>query len=334
MEPGAPLIAVEHLEKIVDNRTVLSIERWSVAAGEIAGLVGPVGSGKTTLLQILAGETAPGGGTVQVAGQDPRTIRSRIGQVWSEDLLYDRQTVREMLSFYGGLQGIRGRAIDQALAAVHLADLAHTRTEKLAAPQKRGLALARALLPGPPVLLLDELEKGSDRETRDLFAQVLRDYAQRTPAAVVLASPDALWTAQVATRLYDLQGGLIIASATPEPEGTPPGQPFKIPARKADRVVLYNPADVLYATSRDSKTYVHTADDSAVSNLTLQELEERLSRSGFFKAHRAFLVNLQRIREVVPFTRDSFLLILDDGERTQIPLSKQAARDLQELLGY
>jgi ABC-2 type transport system ATP-binding protein len=328
------MIEVDHLEKIVDTRTVLAIERWTVAPGEIAAVVGPLGSGKTTLLQLLAGETAPSGGTIRIGGRDPQAARGSMGLVWSDDLLYERGTVRENLLFYAGLRGGSRQAVDAVLARVHLSDQAGTRVDKLAAPLKRRITLARALLHEPAVLLLDDLEQRTDRETRDLFCRVLTETAQATPAAVVLTTAEPLWASRSATRIYELQHGRIVATATPEPDAEPPGQPFKIPARKADRVIFYNPADVLYATSRDGKTFVHTVDDSAVSNLTLQELDARLSRSGFFKAHRAYLVNLQRIREVVPFTKDSFLLILDDAERTQVPLSKQAAKDLQELLGY
>ncbi|HFE67513.1 MAG TPA: LytTR family transcriptional regulator, partial [Chloroflexi bacterium] len=62
-----------------------------------------------------------------------------------------------------------------------------------------------------------------------------------------------------------------------------------------------------------------------------------LSRSGFFRAHRSYLVNLQQIKEVIAYTRNSYTLILDNGgsgDRSEIPLSKGAARELRELLDY
>ena len=68
--------------------------------------------------------------------------------------------------------------------------------------------------------------------------------------------------------------------------------------------------------------------------VTYGELEERLARSGFFRAHRAYLVNLQHVKEVIPYTRNSFTLVLDEADGTEIPLSKTAARELKELLGY
>ena len=64
------------------------------------------------------------------------------------------------------------------------------------------------------------------------------------------------------------------------------------------------------------------------------ELEERLARGGFFRAHRGYLVNLQHVKEVIPYTRDSFSLRLDDPASTVIPLSKSAAAELKDLLGY
>ena len=71
-----------------------------------------------------------------------------------------------------------------------------------------------------------------------------------------------------------------------------------------------------------------------LTQFTLAELEQRLARSGFFRAHRAYLVNLQHVKEVIPYTRDSFSLRLDDAANTEIPLSKTAAGELKELLGY
>ena len=66
----------------------------------------------------------------------------------------------------------------------------------------------------------------------------------------------------------------------------------------------------------------------------MSELETRLARSGFFRAHRSYLVNLQHVKEVIPYTRNAYTLILDDADGTEIPLSKAAAADLRELLDY
>ncbi|HAY85846.1 MAG TPA: hypothetical protein DCY42_13285 [Chloroflexi bacterium] len=107
-----------------------------------------------------------------------------------------------------------------------------------------------------------------------------------------------------------------------------------IPAKLEGRVALVNPTDILFAIAQDNKAYLQTANDLFPTQFTLSELEKRLSRSGFFRAHRSYLVNLQHVKEVIPYTRDSFSLRLKDSANTEIPLSKSAARELRELLGY
>lgn len=109
---------------------------------------------------------------------------------------------------------------------------------------------------------------------------------------------------------------------------------YKVPGRKEDRIMLFDPGAILYATSREGKTFLRTVNEEATTNLTLQELENRLVGRGFFKAHRAYLVNLQHIRAVIQYTRNSYTLLLSDEQETMIPLSKQSEKELQELLGY
>ena len=111
-------------------------------------------------------------------------------------------------------------------------------------------------------------------------------------------------------------------------------QTFKIPVRLEGSVALVNPADIFYAQAEGGRAYLYTGEGRMPTQYTLAEIEQRLERSGFFRAHRGYLVNLQRVKEVIPFTRNSFNLRLNDAEGTLIPLSKSAAAELRELLGY
>jgi len=110
--------------------------------------------------------------------------------------------------------------------------------------------------------------------------------------------------------------------------------PFKIPAKLEHTVALVDPADIYYAYAQDDRTFLQTGDGSLPTQFTMTELEQRLSRSGFFRAHRSYLVNLQLVKEVIPYTRDSYSLRLKDPQGTKIPLSKTAARELRDLMGY
>ncbi len=155
-----------------------------------------------------------------------------------------------------------------------------------------------------------------------------------TPATTSPASQDQTTAISADLPALATEQDAAANAAPPTVESTARLSLFKVPARKDDRIVLFDPAEILYATSRDGKTYLRTVAEEAMTNLTLQELETRLVPRGFFKAHRAYLVNLQHIRAVIQFTRNSYSLQLDDTEATLIPLSKQSEKALQAMLDY
>jgi ABC-2 type transport system ATP-binding protein len=221
---------------------------------------------------------------------------------------------------------------EDILALVGLADQADARLDKLGPGLARRLAFGRAILHQPRVLLLVEPFNKCDRATIALLSRLIRQQATGGVAVLILADDDAHLEALCDT-IHVLRQGQIAESYQPEQERQA-ALPFKIPARQQDKVVLVNPADILYALAQEGRAVLQTAHGPLPTQFTLVELEERLARSGFFRAHRGYLVNLQHVKEVIPYTRNSFSLILDDEADTEIPLSKAAARELRELLGY
>ncbi len=334
------MLQVRRLEKIIEQRTALSIEQLDVAAGEVVGVIGPVGSGKTLLIRLLSGIVTPSGGSVIFDGQDIHStpaLRARMGLLFEEDLLYERFSAHSNLETYCRLHGQPGSRAREALELVGLSDQMKTSAGKLPPAGQRRLAFARALLAEPALLLLDQPVLRADLDTQALFARLITQAASKG-AAVVLTDEDLSWAGKCCSRVVELEAGRVTNCYQIEAEHGPAAPerliPYKVPARKDDRIVLYDPGDLLYATSRDGKTILRTANEEATTNLTLQELESRLSGRGFFKAHRAYLVNLQRIKSVIQYTRNSYTLQLDDQQETLVPLSKQSEKELQDLLGY
>ncbi len=338
------MLHIERLEKVIENRHVLSISRLDVCPGEVVAVVGPVNSGKSLLIRLLSGQVAPSGGCVTLDGQDIQktpTARNRISVLFDDDLLYERHTVQGNLEFYCQLLNIPKSRISEVLAQVELSDQTQKRISKLSTSAQRRLAFARVLIGHPAVLLLDQPVLRTDMDTQALFARLITQTAANG-IALLLTDEDLSWAGKCCTRVVELEDGRIVDSYTPNADREEatvaiiPERhiPFKIPARKEDRILLYDPGDLLYATSRDGKTFLRTASDEAATNLTLQELESRLVGRGFFKAHRAYLVNLQHIKAVIQYTRNSYTLLLNDDKETMIPLSKQCEKELQELLGY
>jgi len=337
------MLQIRHLEKIVDGRSALAIEALDIEAGEIVTVIGPPRTGKTLLIQVLAGLLPPSGGSIVLDGHHVlsggNALHERIGVLLAEDLLYERQSAQGHLAFHCRLRGLPTARANEALALVGLSDQARKNVTKLNTSAQRRLAFARTLLGQPRVLLLDQPSLRADLETQELFARLIRQVAE-AGSVVLVTDEDLAWASKCCTRVIELEDGHIANmyafTRAAENSAVAPERfaPFKVPARKEDRILLYDPSDILYATSRDGKTYLRTAGEEAVSNLTLQELETRLTGRGFFKAHRAYLVNLQHVKAVIQYTRNSYILQLDDKQGSNVPLSRQSEKDLQDLLGY
>lgn len=330
------MIELTGLQKVIEQNVAIDIETLTVRVGEAVALVGPVGSGKRALLQLLTGQERPTAGTVQIAGVNPFVERAqfsrRVGVLFGEDGLYARQSALANLVFQCRLHGLEKSRAKETLATVGLQDQAQVRVDKLPSGLARRLAFGRAILHEPSVLLLEEPFANCDKASLSLLSELIRQLADDGAALLILADDTTNLTTLCDT-IHVMDQGRIVESYQPEEERRA-ALPFKIPVRLEGTVALVNPADILYADSEGGRTFLQTAERRLPIQFTLAELEERLARSGFFRAHRSYLVNLQHVKEVIPYTRNSFSLRLDDPAGSKIPLSKSAAAELRELLGY
>ena len=126
-------------------------------------------------------------------------------------------------------------------------------------------------------------------------------------------------------------------SAHPVPEpGAPADAPVRterIPVEKAGRTLLIPAAEILFCEAQDDYSRVKTIDGRYLSALSLTALEERLEALGFFRVHRSYLVNLARVREVLPMYGGTLILRLSDQAGTQIPVSRRRAVACKRALG-
>lgn len=331
-----PLIVIENLLKTVDQNPVVAIEKLEVSAGEIVALVGPVGSGKEPLLELLIGRSRPSAGSLRLAGADPLAQRDlfsqRVGVLFAGDSLYARRSARANLGFHCQLRGLPKSRADEVLAQVGLADQARRNAGKLTSGLARRLAFGCSILHAPQVLLLMDPFARCDEASLTVLGRLMRQLAEDGAALLIMADDKANLELLCDT-IHVLNQGRIVDTLRPAEEQES-RLPFKIPVRLEGRVALVNPADILYADTEAGRAYLQTIRERLPTQYTLTELEERLARSGFFRAHRGYLVNLQHVREVIPYTRNSYSLILDDAPSTEIPLSKAAAAELRDLLGY
>jgi ABC-2 type transport system ATP-binding protein len=328
------MILITGLQKVIGQQTVLDIEEIRVQSGEVCAVVGPVGSGKSALIDILLGRKKPTLGEVFIMGKPPGLDESRreIGILFPDDGLYLRQSVEQNLKFYTSLYSLPRQRLDEVLERVGLSDHQDVRVEKLPSGLARRLALGRTLLHDPSALVLCEPFTRCDEGSIALIQKIILAEKASGKAVLILASEPA-YLKEVAETILLLGNGRITGRMDEE-EDKNPGFPFKIPVRMEGKVVLLNPGEILYADASDGRTQIWTAAGALPTQYTLAELEERLGRSGFFRAHRSYLVNLQHVKEVIPYTRNTYSLCLNTPTETQIPLSKAAAAELREMLKF
>jgi ABC-2 type transport system ATP-binding protein len=194
-----------------------------VDTGEIFGLLGPNGAGKTTTMKMLATLLIPTSGTIRVLGIDPlaqpREVRARLGAMLSgERSLYWKLTARENLEYFAALYhvppGETKARIETVLAAAKLTDRADDYVERYSTGMRQRLALARALLPDPPLVVLDEPTVGLDPQaSRDLRDRVRELKAQ---GRTVLITTHYMEEAdQLCDRVAIIDHGRIVALDTP-----------------------------------------------------------------------------------------------------------------------
>jgi heme exporter protein A len=213
------MIEVKKLIKRFGFKTVLRGVDFHVQPGEFVALLGPNGAGKTTFLRILASLSRPSLGTVSVAGfalpAQSAAVRRRLGVVSHQPLLYGDLTAAENLQFYGRMYGIPklNERISVVLEIVGLTARRNDLVRTFSRGMQQRLAIGRAVLHDPDVMLFDEPYTGLDQDACEMLDTVLKEVAVRG-RTVVMTSHDLARAENLASRFDILSRGVITASAT------------------------------------------------------------------------------------------------------------------------
>ena len=211
------MINVRKLVKRFGLKTVLRGMDFSVEPGEFVALLGPNGAGKTTFLRILASLSRPSLGQVTIAGyslpSQAAAVRRRLGVVSHLPLLYGDLTAEENLRFYARMYDVpqAHKRIPEVLEMVGLANRRHDLVRTFSRGMQQRLAIGRAVLHDPEVMLFDEPHTGLDQDACQMLDTVLREVAARG-RTVVMTSHDLARVADLASRFDVLSRGVIVAS--------------------------------------------------------------------------------------------------------------------------
>ncbi len=211
------IISVKKLVKRFGLKPVLRGLDFSVEPGEFVALLGPNGAGKTTFLRILASLSRPTMGSVSIAGyalpSQAAAVRRRLGVVSHLPLLYGDLTAEENLHFYARIYGLDhvDKRISEVLDLVGLVARRRDLVRTFSRGMQQRLAIGRAVLHDPEVMLFDEPHTGLDQDACQMLDGVLREVAARG-RTVVMTSHDLARVADLASRFDILSRGIIAAS--------------------------------------------------------------------------------------------------------------------------
>jgi heme exporter protein A len=212
MERRAPTVELRSCSKRFGERVALRRVTLAVASGETVVLLGANGSGKSTLLRLVAGLSWPTAGEALIDGVQATRLATRsrgaLGYLGHRTQSWRGLTARENLAVLARLHGLNGATVLESLAAVGLADRADDRVDGFSRGMLQRLAIGRAVLHDPTLVLADEPTTGLDGDGLGMLDALLA--ARRGRATVLVATHDEAFAARHADRVVRLQAGELV----------------------------------------------------------------------------------------------------------------------------
>jgi len=220
------MVELHELTKIFPGRkgkSVLAVDRLSFICrpGEIYGLLGPNGAGKTTTLRMLSTALKPTSGSASINGydivKDSDQVRSSIGFLSSATGLYRRLTAREMIHYFGRLNGMTApdlrRRTDELIELLDMAPFANRKCDKLSTGERQRVSICRSIVHNPPVMIFDEPAEGLDIIAAEVIVEFIRSC--RSQGKCVIFSTHIMKEAEtLCDRISIINQGRIIIEGT------------------------------------------------------------------------------------------------------------------------
>jgi len=330
------MLELINLKKTIGNQDFLSKVNLNIAPGQSAAIHCAYETAET-FIGLLQGEYDVSGGEIRFDGR--AVDKDMLGQfvfALQDEKVNQRLKVGEYIRFWSRLFGSK-IGIEQAVSLVGLTNRSDSLIAKLSASEQTRLQWARCILQDQALaLFFEQTIQNMDHESLEIFQAVIAFLKQKNKAVLVMvASADQ--AALLGDQTYRLfKGELLPLQRDADKTGSDTVRQkieiCKVPVKQEDKLMLLNPFEINYIEGRDGNAIVYVDRLSYVCALTLNQLETRLTPFGFFRSHRSYLVNLQQVREIETWTKDSYILKLDGEQGQTVPLSKAKYLELKEQL--
>ncbi|TDL32936.1 LytR family transcriptional regulator [Jeotgalibacillus sp. S-D1] len=342
------MLIINNIEKHSEHAVVFPPFRLEVAPGSVVAIHSSTNV-RAELMDLFTGAKPVMSGEIISNGEmvhrnNPRYF-AETGILFLEDGLYERLKVKEHLDFFLTIYGSTVK-LEQLMQIIHLEEKRNVRVSLLSYSEKKRIRYARILIQQPSTVILEEPDQNVDLETKRVFLNIVNMLKQQKTSVVILTAnmESALLATESVYRLDhtgltaldvkpEQEGELVEENGQEEPASVQPVRFEKIPTRVNEKIVLFNPPEIDFIESNEGQSNINVKGDIYPCTFTLNELEQRLLPYGFFRCHRSYIVNLQKVREVVTWTRNSYSLVLDDASQSSIPLSKTKMAELKEMIG-
>ncbi|WP_080848654.1 LytTR family transcriptional regulator DNA-binding domain-containing protein [Cytobacillus gottheilii] len=339
------ILSFNNIEKHDGHTIVFPSFQLSIESREIIGLLTSINV-RTVLLEMMSRKLPVPEQAISIDGVSIHLMKreyfQRVSFFSLEDGLYERLTVKETFLFYQKLFN-SDFSLEQILQQTQLETKKNIRIGKLTTSEKRRVHYGHLLLKKTDIYILEEPDQNVDLETKRVLMKMIQELQKNNKTVLVLTSnmESALAVTDNIYRLdelglhkLDVMQQETEKEAAAEEELEPIIQPVrfeKIPTKVNDKIILFDPPEIDYIESSEGSSQLYIKGDMYQSMFTLNELEQRLLPYGFYRCHRSYIVNLQKVREVITWTRNSYSLVLHD--QSSIPLSKTKMAELKEMLG-
>jgi len=263
---------------------------------------------------------------------------SNINIHFRQDGYYDRLSILESIKFECSLYNAKIN-VDDVLKMIGLIDQKNVKMKNLTYSQLQRVRLAKLLIHEKPIHILQEPYQNLDNESKqivNLVVKTLKDQGRAvclftTNLEDLIPSSDKVFRVdEKGLQPFDLQEVNGFKKDIDEKQRF---QLEKIPTKMNDKLILFNPPEIDYIESIEGIVNVYVNGDAYPCSLTLNELEKRLMSFGFFRCHRSYIVNLQKVREIITWTKNSYSLILSGKEKGNVPLSRGKLVELKGIIG-
>ncbi|MGG5315361.1 LytTR family transcriptional regulator DNA-binding domain-containing protein [Enterococcus sp. AZ072] len=286
------------------------------------------------LFKLITGKVAPSSGTVECQ-------TTGLLSEMKDDGLYENLTVSGYLKFFKKIANYPVN-LEPQIEAFSLLDVWQTKVKLLNPDQKKRVSLFRLFLFQPQVLLIESPLTNLTDEGIELYLRALEYIRQQEIATLftayyieelLLLSKDIYrYQRTIGLEKTDLVSEDSPSTSENESHHLQPRNVFKVACKLADKTIFFSPNEIDYIESINSVSNIRIGEEYFPSVLTMTELEEKLAHFGFFRCHRSYLVNLQRISELISYSKNSYTLILKGNSTNKLPLSRTRLEEMKQLI--